>query len=46
MPKNLDDKEIGKDTYPPNPKIRFGLSFLRIFADFIIEKKISKKELG
>ena len=44
MPKNLDDKEIGKDTYPPNPKIRFGLSFLRIFADFIIEKKISKKD--
>ena len=42
--KNLEAKAIGKDTYPPNPKIKSGFSFLKIRIDLNIENKIIKKE--
>jgi len=37
-------KEIGNDTYPPNPIIRSGFSFLKIKIDLVIEKRIIIKE--
>ena len=42
--KNLDAKEIGKETYPPNPNIKFGFSFFKIRIDFTIDVKIKKIE--
>ena len=35
---------MGNDTYPPNPIIRSGFSFLKIKTDLIMEKRIIIKE--
>ena len=42
MLKNFDTKEIGKDAYPPKPKIKSGFSFFIILTDLNIDKKIKK----
>ena len=42
--KNLETKEIGKETYPPKPKIRFGFSFFKIKIDLTKLYKIIKKD--
>ena len=42
--RNLEAKDVGNETYPPNPIVRSALSFFKILIDLNIEKKIITKD--